>query len=278
MPPTPFPYQLAAFDLDGTLLGPDKTISAANRAALGLLRERGVQIVLASGRRHQNSVRFYEQLGLDTLLVSCSGAMIKNPVSNDTVREMPLTPALADELVAGGLAGGFTVVYYHRDHLYSGGSDRWIELYESRVGERTERHPDLRELHGAAALKVVWYGEPSVMAGRRRELEEKYKGRATIVATDAENLEFFDPHADKATALKVVAALYQVEPAAVMTFGDGENDAPMLRWAGLGVAVDGANAVAKAAAKVVGPAGCPEESVARAVGQIIDGFVSQPQT
>ena len=68
-----------------------------------------------------------------------------------------------------------------------------------------------------------------------------------------------------------MAGIYQVAPSATIALGDGENDAPMLRWAGLGVAVDGANDLAKAAATVVAPAGPPQESVARAVGEIIGG-------
>lgn len=271
MQTAPFPYRLAVTDLDGTLLGPQKTISAANKEAIRLLQQRSVQVVVASGRRHQNSVRFYQQLGLDTLLISCSGAMIKSPITGETVREVPLAPAMADWLVAEGIASDYTVIYYHRDHLYSGGSDQWVALYESRVGEKVERHPNLRDLHGDAALKVVWYGEPSVLKERRGELAGVHRGNLSIVATDPENLEFFDPQADKGTALAVVAAIYQVEAAATITFGDGENDAPMLRWAGLSVAVDSANDVARAAAKVVAPAGPPEESVARAVAQIIDG-------
>lgn len=271
MHPAPFPYRLAVTDLDGTLLGPDKTISAANKEALTLLQERGVQIVVASGRRHQNSVRFHRELGLDTLLISCSGAMIKNPATGETVREVPLAPEMADWLVAEGIAAGYTVIYYHRDHLYAGGSDQWISLYESRVNEKVERHPDLRALHGQAALKVVWYGEPAELQERRPRLEDAHCGKLSIVATDPENLEFFDPRADKATALAVVAEIYQVEAPATIAFGDGENDAPMLRWAGLGVAVDHANDVAKAAATVIAPAGPPQNSVARAVTRIIDG-------
>lgn len=271
MPLNPPPYRLAAFDLDGTLLGPDKKISPANRTAVGQLRGHGVKVVLASGRRHQNSIRFYQELALDTLLVSCSGALIKSPVSGETLREVLLDEGLADQLVADGLAAGYTVIYYHRDHLYTGGSDQWVSLYEGRVGERTEPHLDLRALGGKAALKIVWYADPKVLTGQRGELEKKYEGRLSIVATDPENLEFLDAQATKATALKVVADYYHVEPAASMTFGDGENDAPMLSWAGLGVAVDHANEKAKQAARVVSPAGCPEESVARAIEQILAG-------
>jgi len=55
-----FPFRLAAIDLDDTLLGPDKQISAANAAAVSTLRDREVRIILASGRRHENMLRFHQ--------------------------------------------------------------------------------------------------------------------------------------------------------------------------------------------------------------------------
>lgn len=265
-PAAPFPYHLAASDLDGTLLSPQKEISPANLAAVHALQARGARFILASGRRHQNSIRFYREVGLNGLLISCAGALIKDPDTGETLREVTLAPATAAKLVSEGRAGGFTVVYYHRDHLYVAERNHWTDLYESRVGEKVELYPgSLDDLRGEAALKIVWYGEPARLKERRARTEEAYKDRATVVATDPENLEFVAPTADKAAALAAVCAFYQVEQAATLAFGDGENDAPMLRWAGLGVAVDGAAEAAKSAARLEGQDGAKETRFARAV-------------
>ncbi len=266
MEPTQFPYLLAASDLDGTLLGPHKEISPANTDAVRHLREAGACFILASGRRHQNSLRFQRQLGLDGLLISCAGALVKDPQTNETIREVLIPATLADELVAEGEKAGYTVIYYHRDHLYVTATNHWTDLYESRVGERAERLPgSLRDLRGDAALKIVWYGEPAAMLAIRPVVTQTYDGRLDVLPTDSENLEFSAVGADKARALAAVAEHYRIEQSATLTFGDGENDAPMLRWAGLGVAMDGGNAQAKEAADLVSPAGAPEESFARGV-------------
>ena len=261
-----FPYRLVASDLDGTLLGPHKDISVANADAVRRLRGTGAKFILASGRRHQNSVRFHRQLGLDGLLISCAGASVRDPQTGETIHEVCIPPGLADELVAEGEKAGYTVVYYHRDHLYVTTTNHWTDLYESRVGERAERFPgSLRDLRGEAALKIVWYGEPSALQGVRTDTEKRYAGRLGIVATDPENLEFNAPEANKAQALEVVCRCYGVARGASLAFGDGENDAPMLCWAGLGVAMDGGNTHAKEAADLVSPPGAPEASFARGV-------------
>ncbi len=275
-PATPFPYRLVATDLDGTLLGPHKEISAENFAAVRGLQRRGARVVLASGRRHQNSVRFYRQVGLDGLLISCAGALVKDPDTAETIREELLDPTDAARLVAEGQHKGFTVVYYHRDHLYVSERNHWTELYESRVNERAELYPGkLDDLRGEAAQKIVWYGEPATLTASRPQVTEEYRASVTVIATDPENLEFAAQAANKADAVAAVAAFYKVEQAATLTFGDGENDAPMLRWAGLGVAVDGANEIAKAAADLVGPTGAAETRFARAVQAVFDHLPSR---
>ena len=258
----PFPYRLAACDLDGTLLGPDKEISTANADAVRRLQERGARFVIASGRRHQNSVRYYRELGLEGWMISCSGALIQDPRTEQTLREVLIPATRADELVARGQAGGFSVIYYHRDHLFIGARNHWTELYEHRVGERAELFPgDLRGLRGEAALKIVWYGEPEALKTLRPPLEKEYRDTITVLSTDAENLEYLAPAANKADSLAALCADYGVPQAQTLSFGDGENDAPMLRWAGLGVAVDGADEAAKSAARLVGSPGLPRKTL-----------------
>ena len=45
------PFRLLALDIDGTLLRTDKTISPRTLLALRAARERGVRLVLVTGRR-----------------------------------------------------------------------------------------------------------------------------------------------------------------------------------------------------------------------------------
>ena len=232
------------------------------------MRALGLRFILASGRRQQNSLRYYRELDLGGWLISCAGALVSDPDTGNTLREAPLPPPVAAEIVAGGEASGFSVIYYHRDHLFISRRDCWIELYESRVEERAQIC-DLSALHGEAALKIVWYGEPGLITARREAAQLHYKDRAVIVMTDPENLEFLAPAANKADALAAVAAFYGVERAATLALGDGENDVPMLGWAGLGVAMDHGSAHQRCPAATVSPAGAPEESFARAVRMLM---------
>ena len=270
--PAPFPFRLAACDLDGTLLGPDKTLGAANLAAVAALWARGVEVVLVSGRRHANSVRFHRQLGLrpDAPIVSCLGARVATAETGDVWEEHPLPADLSTELVREGRTRGFSLIRYGREHLRCDGRTKWTDLYASRVGEQPEVVADADQLGAAGALKLVWYGEPSVLGDMRPALTERFRGRLEIMPTDPENLEFVAAGVNKAAALARVADQLAVGRAATLAFGDGESDAPMLAWAGLGVAMPRAGERARAAAGLVAPAGEEASAFARAVGVILD--------
>ncbi|MBV9673604.1 MAG: HAD family hydrolase [Verrucomicrobia bacterium] len=267
---TRFIYRLAAIDLDGTLLGPDKTISPENRAAVDRLHKRGVKIIIASGRRHQNSIRFQRELDLTGPIIACQGGLIRDGITGQIVESHLLSEKLASEIVDLAESKSIPAIYYHLDHLFvSQMRNEWIDLYESRVGEKAEILPTLHELHGSEALKIVWYDNPPLLQSVRPNLTAKYKGQLDILSTEAENLEFMPLGISKASALAKVAATFSISPEETMAFGDGENDVPMLHWAGLGVAMNHGNPLAKAASKIVSPEGAPETAFARAVEVIL---------
>jgi Cof subfamily protein (haloacid dehalogenase superfamily) len=268
-PATQFPYRLAAVDLDGTLLGPDKEVSAPNASAVRRLTEHGVRVIIASGRRHQNSIRFQRQLGLTGPIIACQGGLIRDGEQGNIVEAHFLPLNIAREIVDHGKRMGVDVIYYHLDHLYIGKErDRWVDLYESRVGEHTETIATLDQLEGRRALKIVWYGDPDLLKRVRPETTARFKDKVDVLSTELENLEFMPHGVSKATALEKVARESGIQREHILAFGDGENDVPMLSWAGLGVAMSHGNAAAIAAAKMVSPPGPPDTAFERAVDAI----------
>jgi Cof subfamily protein (haloacid dehalogenase superfamily) len=266
-----FPYRLAAIDLDGTLLGPDKKVSEENAAAVRRLNENGAKVVIASGRRHQNSIRFQRQFELDGPIIACQGGLIRDGESGNVIEAHFLPQTVAREITKEGANAGVREIYYHLDHLYvAERNNEWIELYESRVGEKTETIADLGLLDGRRALKIVWYGDPLILEQARPRMAERYREKVDLLSTEKENLEFMPRGINKATALAKVAAELGVRAEEVLAFGDGENDVQMLSWAGAGVAMRHGNAAAIAAAKFVSPEASPETAFAAAVGAVLE--------
>lgn len=71
--------KLVAIDMDGTLLGSEASVSPRNRAALHLAHEAGIEVVIATGRRHSYAMKVLRALDLhpENGLVSSNGTVVR---------------------------------------------------------------------------------------------------------------------------------------------------------------------------------------------------------
>ena len=263
------PFRLAAIDLDGTLLGPDKQISPANRAAVRDLQNAGVRVVLASGRRHENMTRFHQSLGLEGPMVSAQGALVKEVETGAVLHQRYVPADLAVEVVRHGLEEGMSLIYYLDEGIHMSGFDRHTRLYQSRGGDELIDSGKMEHLAGRSPQKIIWLESPERIASTFPSVEARYQGRSDTLVSDPEYLEFMAYGISKAVGLAVVAERYGIDSSEVLSFGDANNDVTMLQWTGLGVAMSQSTPAAKAAANRVAPAGDPENSFARAVAEIL---------
>lgn len=267
----PFPFRLAAVDLDDTLLGPDKVISPANYAAIRRLVDAGVIVILASGRRHENMRGFYRQLELTAgWMVSCNGALTKNDATGVSLQERLLPQRFVGEILREGERLGVTQNFYHRDGpLYVNATNEWTAMYQARTKSELWQKDDILSLIEDPALKIIWVMSAPNAVELSAYLRDRYGADCfDIVITDPEYLEFMAPGVNKATGLALVSEHFGIPASECVAFGDGNNDVEMLSWAGLGVAMPHARSGALEAADRVAPEGDPETAFARAVDQL----------
>src|SRR5579862_7991379 len=73
------PY-LIKLDIDGTSTNPDfSTLNQNLKKVLQKLKEQGHKICFTTGRNYLSALPFYNEVGLDTFLVTYNGAYINNP-------------------------------------------------------------------------------------------------------------------------------------------------------------------------------------------------------
>jgi Cof subfamily protein (haloacid dehalogenase superfamily) len=256
-------YQLAFIDLDDTLLGPDKTISPANLAALDRLRAAGVQIVVASGRHHKNITAFNEigQLGW---ILSSHGSVVRHEQTGEVLLEMTMPPDLAVELCRRAETLGLSVIAYHEDGAYIEQESAWTEYYAQQAGWEP-MHGDFAKLASTGLQKVIWSETPERINQLSPVLKQEFSEQAYVVETNPELLEFFAPEANKAVGAQTLSKKLGVPVEKVLAFGDGNNDVELLAWAGRSVAMRHGRESAHRAAKFISPDGPPESAFARAV-------------
>lgn len=270
--PSPFPYRLAAIDIDDTLVGPDKQVSPENRAALDRLQAAGCRVVLASGREHHSMAIYQQRLGLDDFVVANQGALVIHPSSGRQLWRRPVDPTLAARLLARGRAEGFDVLLATDEGFVASPTSPWVT--QNLGAKDGTLHVHARVLEDEVVrgpLKVLWFGDTPRVHALSRVMSTELGPSAEVVITTEHLLEFNAPDATKATGVAAVARHYGIAQGEVLAFGDSHNDVPLLRWAGLGVAMSHGLPEAHAVADVVTPRVDPEVALAVAIDALLAG-------
>lgn len=269
-------FALAAVDIDDTLVGPDGVISAANAAALARLVAAGTRVVLASGRSHANMLPFHHALGLPPgPIISAQGAVVQESDTGEVRFAQAMSPADVADVTRDGREHGFAVQHYRPSGIHVETRTRWTEYDQARNAEPHRHVHDLLTTgaDGGApddVVKMIWLGDHDAITDAVAHAHARYDARLTVTRTDPPYLEFSAANVSKATALAAVAEELGVPRAQVVAFGDGNNDAAMLAWAGVGVAMPHARPSAQAAADHIGPEGDLETALARAVEMVMN--------
>jgi Cof subfamily protein (haloacid dehalogenase superfamily) len=257
------PYRLAIFDMDDTLLGPDRQLSDENAAALRQLRVEGVEVVIASGRHALNITQFEQAFGFQGWIISAGGAVVSHSETGEVLYEKTVPQDLGIDLFQRGRDLNISLIGYHRSGIFCDAPSEWVALYT----RRTHQVPvaDIPELIGSGLQKLIWTTSRDRILQFTPEMQREFRDRLYVVNTEHEMLEFLHPEANKAVAAQVLAARLGIGRECVLAFGDGNNDVPLLQWAGMSVAMAHGRESAKAAAKRTSPAGPPGTAVARSL-------------
>ena len=112
--------KVLALDLDGTLTNDQKEVTPRTRAALDAAIERGVTVVLASGRPTAGITPLAKDLGLDKkggCILSYNGGKIVDCRTGETLVEKTLDPALVPELCAFAAAQDVAILTYSSEGI-----------------------------------------------------------------------------------------------------------------------------------------------------------------
>jgi len=244
---------MLALDVDGTLAWRRDEVLPRTRQALERARERGVDVVIATGRRYRTTLRVVEALGFPVPAVCLGGALVKDP-AGATLHQQGLE-AEAFREVAGLLREfGQSAVAQRDGHGPEVGADllldgalpwnRWTAQYAERNRDFAEWRPDLgRELRRDVLL-VGAFGSVEELARVEGELHRRHPGRfqSHLMPLPAEEgsgryLEVAPFGVCKWQGLRRLAERLGIGPEAICAVGDERNDLSMVRAAGLGVAM-----------------------------------------
>ncbi len=249
--------KLVAMDIDGTLLTSSRTISPATRIAIRQVLDRGVRIVLVTGRSFSHARPFAEELGLPTPLILHNGALVKD-LAGRVLQAHLLESETAREIIRRARRHQVDLICFEdpegegRAVIESvAPQNEPLLRYLSRWQRPPERVPDLFRYVDHPVLALTTVDRWAKIERFADQLEREFGGRARVLRTgyrrrDVMLLDVIAPHSSKARALDRLARQWGIAPSEIMVIGDNRNDLEMLAYAGLGVVMGNADEELKA--------------------------------
>ena len=259
----PDPKNIGAlvFDLDGTILTPEVALSERTIRTIQACRQRGLQVIIATGRAIDGAERIRTALGVEGPMIYCNGAMVADMPGGEIISATLMDKEAASFCVDLSREMG---VYYQvffpgaikesQITLIAEQKGPEWEMYANHTGIRAELG-DLKQALGRPGLKgcikSMFLAEPEVQAALRPKIVERF-GKSIYIAQTLHNfLEIMDAKVSKGQGLKIVMEHCSLRREEILAFGDEENDLPMFAEAGFSAAPSNAKDSVKAAASLV---------------------------
>jgi Cof subfamily protein (haloacid dehalogenase superfamily) len=229
--------ELVALDLDGTLLDAFEQISEENRLAIAAALEQGVRVVLVTGRGVEAPSQIARNLNLALPVICCHGALTKDVQSGRTLGHIPVPLVHAKPMIEYAERNGIDVAVYVEEQFYRLGG---VPKYMSDMrGPEWHDVASFRELPQEAPTFLRFLGDAAVETVRTTfanlPLHFKFETWGSF-----EECAVTSRGATKKNALRELCRTYEIPRERVLAIGDSRNDVPMLRWAGIGVAMENA--------------------------------------
>ena len=266
------PFDLGAFDLDGTVLRRNLTVTEATVNALHVLRERGVRLVVATGRRFEGAREHAARLGFgDEDPVICYGGSMIRRMNGETLLHRTLPKGVSIEVLEWAAEKGLHARTFVDGKIVVSPQTPAVLRYLS------EREPDVEVVESPAdwlrnggenPTKLVVVDRPDRIPHWLGEARRTFSDHLFITRSLPHYVEVGNPEGTKASALKFLCERWKIDPAHTIAFGDAENDIDMLSFAGLGVVVGGMTEEVRAVADAV-VASVDEDGVASFIRDLV---------
>jgi len=271
-------YKMIAIDLDGTLLNSNGIVSNETKVILQDIIDKGIKVVLASGRMIDSIKSIAEEIGGQKYLIAGNGSIVydiekqeilyKNFLKKEKVLDVIkiceensiyYNIYTEKELLTSSLK--YNVLYYHKENANREEKDRTKinivnNMYE--YVENSERDDFLKiticdedrtifnsiikiikQLKGMEVLDVEHMSRKNIMQGTETiELNYSY------TEVSAQNV-------DKWEAIKYILEQEDIREEELITIGDNINDKKMLENAGLGIAMKNSSPVVTEIADII---------------------------
>ena len=236
---------IIALDLDGTLLNSHKQISSRNLYALEAAAEDGWEIVPATGRFYRGMPDYIRELPFVNYAITMNGAEVIDLLRNRLVYEADMPWKQAVKIMEW--LDKFPVIYdcymesrgwisqNHKEKVDSVVRDPHVR---KMIHELRQPVPDLKEFiadQQKGIQKIQFFSVDDMERIKMLDTLPRIFSDIAVSTALEQNVEINQVHANKGEALMALAGYIGVDMENTMAIGDGSNDLPMIKAAGIGI-------------------------------------------
>lgn len=274
-----FKYQgIIALDLDGTLLNSNKELSNVNYETLKKAYEKGWAIVPTTGRFYDAMPEVIKQMPFIEYVIVINGAEVVDLNEHKTIYKAEIPHKQAIEIMT--YLDQYPLIY----DCFEGGAAFMTSAFKDKIDEMAsnphyrkmlrELRKDVDELKEYLKVakkdvqKIQFFtNDSSLRLDLMQALPNKFDD-LVISSSVIDNVEINHYKANKGDALLALADYLNVDKNKTIAFGDGLNDASMLKKAKLGIVMANASDEVKMLGDYI-TLSCDEDGVAKGIEKYI---------
>lgn len=246
-------YKMVCIDMDGTLLSSRKKISEESKNAIKKVHDKGVEIVVTTGRIYNNAEYYSNLLGVKSPVIAANGAIVKSKVDSKILYENPIKIEECIKLIDLLYEMKLLFHFYTTDGIFC--NNALTRFATKAYMTKQVGHESLKINYHVIKSKEKWkefFKENknkitkciifSISPDTIVKCKEKLRALEGIVYFGAgkRSIEVNNRGVSKGNAVRALAQKYGIKREEIICIGDNENDLSMIEYAGVGIAMGNA--------------------------------------
>ena len=247
-------YKMVCIDMDGTLLNRRKKISVYNKKIIKLAHNKGIEIVVTTGRLYNSAAYFSKILGVDSPVIAANGAIVIDQKTNEIIYEQEIPKDVCLKMLEVLIKNKISFHFNTMSTIYCSNllSKIGTKIYMSKQLNFENLNIKYRIIKGIEGWNKIFDIEEGKIAKCiaispkkekvikvRRELDNL--GDVISFASGYHSIEVNYNCVSKVNAIKALINKYNINKDELICIGDSENDISMIEYAGVGVAMGNAS-------------------------------------
>ena len=250
-------YKAIALDLDGTLTNSHKKVSEKNKEVISKAIEEGIKVILASGRPLFGITPVADILELEKkggYILAYNGGNIVDCMTGELIYSRFIPQECVHDICSESENNDVYAITYYKDKVLSqSDEDEYVKKEAICNSTTIKKVDDLRKFVDYPVEKFLVVGEHEKLLPVQKALLDKHEGVINAFFSESYFLEVVPAGVAKDASLDKLLTMLDITSEELVACGDGMNDIPMLKYAGLAAVMENAYPEVKKYADVNAP-------------------------